>query len=109
MAMKQAKRAEGGGRYWDNGRMKLRSSACVSLPVSTIKAIVTVSTSIHTDSLHSRNSANGQESSTIEFTKSGDPLTMSYFDNLNNGPLNKYKKNFKNRKKVYRCVLLSLN
>jgi hypothetical protein len=24
--------------------------------------------------------------------KSGDPLTMSYFDNLDNGPLNKYKK-----------------
>jgi hypothetical protein len=27
---------------------------------------------------------------------SGDPLTMSYFDNLNNESLNKYKKNLKN-------------
>jgi hypothetical protein len=29
---------------------------------------------------------------------SGDPLTMGYFDNLDNEPLNKYKKNFKNGK-----------
>jgi hypothetical protein len=30
---------------------------------------------------------------------SGDPLTMSYFDNFDNEPLNKYKKNLKNEKK----------
>jgi hypothetical protein len=30
---------------------------------------------------------------------SGDPLTMGYFDNLDNGSLNKYKKNLKNGKK----------
>jgi hypothetical protein len=30
---------------------------------------------------------------------SGDPLTMDYFDNLDNGPLNKYKTNPKNGKK----------
>jgi hypothetical protein len=84
----------------DNRRMKLRSSACVSLPVSTIKAIVTVSTSIHTDSLPSQNSDNGQESSTIEFTKSGDPLIMGYFDNLDNEPLNKYKKILKIEKSL---------
>jgi hypothetical protein len=29
---------------------------------------------------------------------SGDPLTMGYFDNLDNEPLNKYKKNLKNGK-----------
>jgi hypothetical protein len=32
--------------------------------------------------------------------KSGDPLTMSYFDNFDNEPLNKYKINFKNEKKI---------
>jgi hypothetical protein len=37
---------------------------------------------------------------------SGDPLTMGYFDNLDNGSLNKYKKKWK---KVYRCVLLPLD
>jgi hypothetical protein len=31
---------------------------------------------------------------------------MGYFDNLDNEPLNKYKKNLKNEKKVYRYVLL---
>jgi hypothetical protein len=31
-----------------------------------------------------------------------DKLTMGYFDNLDNGSLNKYKKNLKNRKK--KCV-----
>jgi hypothetical protein len=40
---------------------------------------------------------------------SGDPLTMDYFDNLDNGPLNKYKKKTKNEKKVYRCVILPLD
>jgi hypothetical protein len=30
---------------------------------------------------------------------------MGYFDNLDNGSLNKYKKNLKNEKKKYRCVL----
>jgi hypothetical protein len=30
-----------------------------------------------------------------------DPLTMGYFDNLDNGPLNKYKKNLKNKKKKF--------
>jgi hypothetical protein len=39
---------------------------------------------------------------------SGDPLTMDYFDNLENEPLNKYKKILK-IKKVYRCVLLPLD
>jgi hypothetical protein len=34
---------------------------------------------------------------------------MSYFDNLDNESLKKYKKNLKNRKKIYRCVLLSLD
>jgi hypothetical protein len=33
---------------------------------------------------------------------SGDQLTMGYFDNLDNGPLNKYKKN-------YTCVFLPLD
>jgi hypothetical protein len=31
---------------------------------------------------------------------SGDPLTMGYFDNLDNESLNKYKKKFKNKKKL---------
>jgi hypothetical protein len=35
-----------------------------------------------------------------------DPLTMGYFDNLDNGLLNKYKKILK---KNYRCVLLCLD
>jgi hypothetical protein len=34
---------------------------------------------------------------------SRDPLTMSYFDNFDNGPLNEYKKNLKNEKKLYMC------
>jgi hypothetical protein len=34
---------------------------------------------------------------------------MSYFDNLDNESQNKYKKNLKNRKKVYKCVLLRLD
>jgi hypothetical protein len=34
---------------------------------------------------------------------------MGYFDNLDNGPLNKYKKNLKNEKKNYGCVILSLD
>jgi hypothetical protein len=34
---------------------------------------------------------------------------MDYFNNLDNEPLNKYKKNLKNEKKVYRCVLLLLD
>jgi hypothetical protein len=29
------------------------------------------------------------------FIMSGDPLTMDYFDNFGNGPLNKYKKSLK--------------
>jgi hypothetical protein len=40
--------------------------------------------------------------------KSGDSLTMGYFDNLDNGSLNKYKKILK-MKKDYRCVLLPLD
>jgi hypothetical protein len=32
--------------------------------------------------------------------KSGDPLTMGYFDNLDNVLLNKYKKNLKNEKNL---------
>jgi hypothetical protein len=31
------------------------------------------------------------------YFKSGDPLTMDYFDNFDNGSINKYKKNLKNR------------
>jgi hypothetical protein len=31
--------------------------------------------------------------------KGGDSFTMGYFDNLDNGSLNIYKKNFKNGKK----------
>jgi hypothetical protein len=31
---------------------------------------------------------------------SGDPLTMGYFDNLDNESLNKYKKNLKVEKKI---------
>jgi hypothetical protein len=34
---------------------------------------------------------------------------MVYFDNLDNGPLNKYRKKFKNGKKVYSRVLLPLD
>jgi hypothetical protein len=30
----------------------------------------------------------------------GDQLTMGYFDNFDNGSLNKYKKNLKNEKKI---------
>jgi hypothetical protein len=30
--------------------------------------------------------------------KSGDPLTMGYFDNIDNGLLNKYKKKLTNEK-----------
>jgi hypothetical protein len=40
--------------------------------------------------------------------KRRDKLTMVYFDNLDNEPLNKYKKN-KNEKKIYRCVFLLLD
>jgi hypothetical protein len=41
---------------------------------------------------------------------SGDPLTMGYSDNLDNGSLNKYKKNRKKiEKEVYICVLLPLD
>jgi hypothetical protein len=32
------------------------------------------------------------------FYMGGDPLTMVYFDNLDNGFFNKYEKNLKNRK-----------
>jgi hypothetical protein len=35
-----------------------------------------------------------------------DQLTMSYFDNFDNGPLNKYKKILKIEKKIYKCILL---
>jgi hypothetical protein len=35
----------------------------------------------------------------MNLSLSGDPLTMDYFDNLDNESLNKYKKNLKNRKK----------
>jgi hypothetical protein len=35
---------------------------------------------------------------------SGDSLTMGYFDNLDNRPLNKYKKNLKNRKSPSKTV-----
>jgi hypothetical protein len=34
---------------------------------------------------------------------------MNYFDNLDNGPLNKYNKILKMEKKVYRCVLLPMD
>jgi hypothetical protein len=37
-----------------------------------------------------------------------DQLTIDYYDNFNNGSLNKYKKILK-IKKNYRCVLLSLD
>jgi hypothetical protein len=33
---------------------------------------------------------------------------MGYFDNLDNGPLNKYKKYVKNKKNVYKCVFLPM-
>jgi hypothetical protein len=39
----------------------------------------------------------------------GDQLTMGYFDNLNNRPLNKFKKILKIEKKNYRCVLLPMD
>jgi tRNA (Thr-GGU) A37 N-methylase len=39
---------------------------------------------------------------------SGDSLTMDYFDNLDNGPLKKYKKIIK-MKKIYKCILLLLD
>jgi hypothetical protein len=39
---------------------------------------------------------------------SGDSLTMGYFDNLDNGSLNKYKKKIKNDF-FYKCVLLRLD
>jgi hypothetical protein len=38
-----------------------------------------------------------------------DRLTMVYFDNLDNGPLNKYKKNHKNGIFFYKYVLLPLD
>jgi hypothetical protein len=34
---------------------------------------------------------------------------MVYFDNFDNGPLNKYKKKLKIEKKIYSCVLLLLD
>jgi hypothetical protein len=34
---------------------------------------------------------------------------MGYFDNLNNEPLNKYKKILKMKKKIYRYVLVSFD
>jgi hypothetical protein len=45
----------------------------------------------------------------IDFIKSGDPLTMGYFDKLDNIPQNKYKKILKNEKNIYMCVLLLLD
>jgi hypothetical protein len=36
----------------------------------------------------------------MKYFMSGDPLTMGYFDNLDNEPLNKYKKNLKNKKSL---------
>jgi hypothetical protein len=39
--------------------------------------------------------------------KRRDQLTMIYFDNLNNGPLNKCKKNLKFV--FYKCVILHLD
>jgi hypothetical protein len=41
------------------------------------------------------------------FRRRRDQLIMGYFDNLDNGPLNKYKKILKI--KVYRCVHLPLD
>jgi hypothetical protein len=41
--------------------------------------------------------------------KGGDHLTMGHFDNLDNGLLNKYQKNLKNRKKVFIYVLLLID
>jgi DAD family len=35
----------------------------------------------------------------VSFVQEWDPLIMGYFDTLDNGPLNKYKKNLKNEKK----------
>jgi hypothetical protein len=35
----------------------------------------------------------------VSFVQEWDPLIMGYFDNLDNGPLNKYKRNLKNEKK----------
>jgi hypothetical protein len=43
------------------------------------------------------------------FYKEWDLLTMDYFDNLDNWLLNKYKKNLKNKKKLYRFILLRLD
>jgi hypothetical protein len=43
------------------------------------------------------------------YLNSGDPLKLGYFDNLDNEYLNKYKINFKNEKKVYRCIFLLLD
>jgi hypothetical protein len=40
--------------------------------------------------------------------KSGDPLTMGYFDNLDNGPLNKYKKKILKMKKKFIDVFFYL-
>jgi hypothetical protein len=40
---------------------------------------------------------------------SEDSLTVSYFDNLDNRSLNKYKKKILKIEKVYRCVLLTLD
>jgi hypothetical protein len=36
-------------------------------------------------------------------------LTIGYFDNFDNGSLNKYIKKFKNEKKNYRCILLLMD
>jgi hypothetical protein len=44
----------------------------------------------------------------IDIYMSGDPLTMDYFDNVDNGPLNKYKKILKIEKKFI-CVILHLD
>jgi hypothetical protein len=42
----------------------------------------------------------GYEKSKYVFLIEWDSLMMGYFDNLNNEPLNKYKINFKNKKKI---------
>jgi hypothetical protein len=44
----------------------------------------------------------------IQLVKRRDPLTMGYFDNLNNEPLNKYKKILK-MNFFYRYVLLLMD
>jgi hypothetical protein len=45
----------------------------------------------------------------MQYLMGRDPLTMGYFDNLDNEVLNKCEKEYKNRKKIYTYVILLIH